>query len=470
VSLTTRVSLFFLGTLALVLAGFSVTLYALAQAHLHRQDDERLRAALDTLAAAAEVTPEGVEWEPHERQLSVGGPAAPVYWVVHDPLDTVVDHSSGFESAPWPRSGSAALASFDQRDVAGQLWRFLRRRLEPAGAVAIPSPPQAIGEPKKHRFLTLTVGLPQGATQATLASLAWWLGGTSAALWLLALAGGRWFCRRALSPLNRMAATAGAMRGDDSAARLPVPETRDQLETFGQSFNGLLDRLQVAYERQRRFTGDASHQLRTPLAALLGQLEVALRRERGPDEYRQALEAAHGRASDLRRIVESLLFLTRADAEAAAPQLGPLELQEWLNAQLGRWVDHLRAADLHCEAGTPASVRAHPELLAQALGNMIDNALNYSRPGTPVICRLREEKGTARLEVEDEGLGVSAEDMPHLFDPFYRSEQARRAGTPGAGLGLSVAARIAAVLGGRIEVESVPGRGSRFTIVLPAKA
>jgi two-component system, OmpR family, sensor kinase len=469
VSLTTRVSLFFLGTLALVLAGFSVTLYALARGHLHRQDDERLRAALDTLAAAAEVTPEGVEWEPHERQLSVGGPAAPVYWVVHDPYDVVVDHSPSFDSVPW-RSSHSAVPSFEQRDAAGQLWQFLRRHLEPAGAVAIPTPPQAIGEPKKYRFLTLTVGLPQGATQATLASLAWWLGGTSAALWLLALAGGRWFCRRALSPLNRMAATAGAMRGDDSAARLPVPETRDELETFGQSFNGLLDRLQVAYERQRRFTGDASHQLRTPLAALLGQLEVALRRERGPDEYRQALEAAHGRASDLRRIVESLLFLTRADAEAAAPQLEPLELQKWLNAQLGRWVDHLRAADLHYEASAPASVRAHPELLAQALGNLIDNALKYSRPGTPVICRLREEKGTARLEVEDEGLGVSAEDMPHLFDPFYRSEQARQAGTPGAGLGLSVAARIAAVLGGRIEVESVPGRGSRFTIVLPAKA
>jgi two-component system, OmpR family, sensor kinase len=469
VSLTSRVSLFFLGTLALVLAGFSVTLYALARGHLHGQDDERLRAALDTLAAAAEVSPEGVEWEPHERQLSVGGPAAPVYWVVHDPLEIVVDHSPDFESAPWPAPDSA-VASVGQRDASGQLWRFLRHRLEPARAVATPSPPQANSEPKKYRFLTLTVALPQGATQSTLTSLAWWLGGTSAALWLLALAGGRWFCRRALSPLNRMAATAGAMRGVDSAARLPVPDTRDELETFGRSFNGLLDRLQVAYERQRRFTGDASHQLRTPLAALLGQLEVALRRERAPDEYRQALESAHGRASDLRRIVESLLFLTRADADAAAPQLEPLELRTWLSAQIGRWADHPRAADLHGEAGGSASVRAHPELLAQGLGNLIDNALKYSRPGTLITCRLREEKGTVRLEVEDEGLGISAEDMPHLFEPFYRSEQARQAGTPGAGLGLSVAARIAAVHGGRIEVESVPGRGSRFTIVLPAKA
>jgi len=467
-SLKTRVSLFFLGTLALVLAGFSVTLYALAWGHLHRQDNERLRGALDTLAAAAEVTPEGVEWEPHERELSVGGSAAPVYWVVHDPLSLVVDHSPNFDSAPWPSLDSFAV-SFEQRDTSGQLWWFLRRRLEPAHAVAISPPPQAGGEPKKYRFLTLTVALPQHATQATLASLAWWLGGTSAALWLLAVAGGRWFCRRALSPLDRMAATAGAMRGDDSAARLPVPETRDELETFGQSFNGLLDRLQVAHERQRRFTGDASHQLRTPLAALLGQLEVALRRERTPGEYRQALEAAHGRASDLRRIVESLLFLTRADAEAAAPQLEPLELRTWLNAQLGRWVDHPRAADLHCEVGGPISVRAHPELLGQALGNLIDNALKYSRPGTPVICRLREEKGMARLEVEDVGVGVSSDDMPHLFEPFYRSEQAREAGTPGAGLGLSVAARIAAVLGGRIEVETVPGRGSRFAILLPVE-
>jgi signal transduction histidine kinase len=96
--------------------------------------------------------------------------------------------------------------------------------------------------------------------------------------------------------------------------------------------------------------------------------------------------------------------------------------------------------------------------------------LKYSRPGTLITCRLREEKGMIRLEVEDEGVGISAEDMPHLFEPFYRSEQARQTGTPGAGLGLSVAARIAAVLGGRIEVESVPGPGSRFAIVLPAEA
>jgi signal transduction histidine kinase len=267
-----------------------------------------------------------------------------------------------------------------------------------------------------------------------------------------------------------MALAAGQMRGDEIATRLPVPTTGDELETFGQSFNDLLDRLQVANERQRRFTGDASHQLRTPLAALLGQLEVALRRERTPDEYRQALEAAHGRASDLRRIVESLLFLTRADAEAAAPQLEPLELHAWLHTQLGHWADHARAADLHCEVGAPMSIRAHPELLAQALVNLIDNAFKYSRPGTPITCRLRAEKGMVRLGVEDEGTGVSAEDLPHLFEPFYRSEQARQAGTPGAGLGLSVAARIVAVVGGRIEVDSVPGRGSRFTIVLPPGA
>src|SRR5437763_732045 len=137
---------------------------------------------------------------------------------------------------------------------------------------------------------------------------------------------GRRLCRRALRPLTGMAAAARAISADDLGRRLPPAGTGDEVDDLGRAFNELLARLQESFERQRRFTGDASHQLRTPLAAMLGQVEVALRRERPPEEYQRVLTLVHKQSAKLREIVEMLLFLSRADAEAKRPQLEALDL------------------------------------------------------------------------------------------------------------------------------------------------
>src|SRR5439155_4762880 len=138
----------------------------------------------------------------------------------------------------------------------------------------------------------------------------------SLGIWLLALFLGRAMSRRALRPLSSMACSARAMDASDRGQRLPSATAGDELEDLARAFNGLLNRLQEAFERQRRFTGDASHQLRTPLTAMLGQIDVALRRDRQADDYRRTLDLVHGQASHLRKIVEALLFLTRADLDA----------------------------------------------------------------------------------------------------------------------------------------------------------
>src|SRR5262249_51255839 len=143
--------------------------------------------------------------------------------------------------------------------------------------------------------------------------------GLSLTVWLVALFVGRALCRRALVPVRRMAASAADMDAADLGRRLPAAGTRDELDELSKAFNNLLDRLQESVERQQRFTGDASHQLRTPLTAILGQLEVALRRQRPVEEYEQVLTTVRQKAEHLRRIVESLLFLARADAEARLP-------------------------------------------------------------------------------------------------------------------------------------------------------
>jgi signal transduction histidine kinase len=248
-----------------------------------------------------------------------------------------------------------------------------------------------------------------------------------------------------------------------------VPPTHDELEDLGQAFNGLLARLQEAYERQRRFTGEASHQLRTPLAVLLGQIEVALRRDRPAEEYRRVLEIAAVQGARLQRIVEMLLFLARADAEAALPGLERIGLRDWLVQHLAEWSGHARAADVRLAAQPDhdAEVSIHPPLLGQVVDILLDNACKYSEPGTPIVLSVRQESGCVLLDVEDRGCGIDEDELPRVFEPFYRSPRLRARGAGGVGLGLAIARRVAGAMHGEITVESRPGQGSRFTVRLP---
>jgi heavy metal sensor kinase len=316
----------------------------------------------------------------------------------------------------------------------------------------------------------VTAALSLRPVEAALRNLALALAALSTGTWLLAAGLGRRLCRRALAPLTRMSASARQMTAADLGQRLPDPGTGDELEDLGRAFNDLLARVHEAFERQRRFTGDASHQLRTPLAALLGQVEVALRRDRPAEEYRRVLGLVERRATHLRQVVESLLFLARAESESEPPGREPVDLAAWVPEQLGRWSAHARAADLRAagDLERPALVEVHPPLLGQALDNLLDNALKYSAPGTPVTVRLGRDDGAVTLAVEDRGCGIAPEDRPHLFEPFYRSPQARRQGLGGVGLGLAVAQRIVRALGGTITVDSEPDAGSRFVMRFPS--
>jgi signal transduction histidine kinase len=255
--------------------------------------------------------------------------------------------------------------------------------------------------------------------------------------------------------------------------RLPPPGTNDELADLAAAFNELLSRVQDAFERQRRFTSEASHQLRTPLTALLGQVEVALRQERPAGEYRQALERAQRQGRKLAQIAEMLLFLARADREAKVPELETVDFGTWLRAQVAQWSAHPRASDLVLEIpADPLPARIHPTLLGQLLDNLLENACKYSRPGTPITLRAAalhdaEGQGQVALEVEDRGIGIPASDLPDLFEPFFRSTQARRLGVDGVGLGLALVKRIATALRGTVEARSQLGQGSTFRVRLP---
>lgn len=474
-TLTTRLSLFYLGGLAVVLAGFSVAVYWLADGYLRRQTDERLQAAVQTLVAAAEIRPHSVQWEPGERVLNVGpgGIVDSVAWVIIDPQGHVVDRSSPAAAEVLTQ----ATATFD-KPASGRTGRFQWKKqpwqVSTRTLTAAQPNLAELARPERRRrgfypALVIVAGTPLDNVQATLRTLAAALAIISVIILGVGAVLSRIVCRHALAPVSRMAETARAMDASDLEKRLPALRSADELADLTQAFNGLLDRLQESFERQQRFTADASHQLRTPLTALLGQIEVALRRERQPEEYRCVLEAARNEATRLRQIVETLLFLARADHEARLPQGEPLDLATWLPVYWRTWTQHVRKDDLRLNIaeGTPLWIEAQPVLLAELLNNLIDNSLKYSQAGSPVTVSAAAAAGKACIAVEDRGCGIDAEERLFLFKPFHRAAEARRRGVPGLGLGLAVAHRIVDAFAGTLEVSSEMGKGSCFTVRLP---
>lgn len=466
-TLTTRLSLFFLSALAIVLIGFSAGLYGLARFHLFRQLDERCTAALETLAAAVEVEQDGLKWEGAERVPSFGVPMA---WAV---FNEEGQRLAGANAASPLQASLRSSADTKDRYEEDLTWHDERWRVAWRAERAVKPPSVRGGQvppPDAHRALFLMVALPIDPVHRTLRTLLSLLIVLSLVTWLCAALVGQRLCRRALAPLTTMTQSARGICAEDLDRRLPAVGTGDEIDDLGRAFNDLLGRLQEAFERQRRFTGEASHQLRTPLTALLGQVEVALRRDRTPEEYRRVLGLVRDKADQLRQIVAMLLFLARADADARAPDHQRLDLSAWLADHLHTWESHPRREDIHLDVqkARPLWASSHAALLGQVVDNLLDNACKYSTPGTAIDLRAWSEEGRACLEVSDHGCGISEAELPHVFEPFFRSAEARRRGISGVGLGLSIAARIVAALGGTIAVESQPGLGCRFVVRLAA--
>lgn len=480
-SLATRISAFFLVALALVLVGFSGTLYFLARTYLVRQLDDRLTLALDTLEASVDIEPGGLEWEPTDRQMTLGvdtGDNA-VRWAVNDGRGAPIDRSANARAVNFPPGWSpgASPRTPDETTYGGAPgWRLAGRtlRLDELLKQGRGHPDDEPGYEVQYPILVLVVGLDPVPLQATLGRLAMTLAALSVSLWTSAALVGHWLGRRALIPVHRMASAAAEMTAVDIGMRLPAPGTGDELEVLGLAFNGLLDRLNgafnrlnEAYDRQSNFAGDASHQLRTPLAALLGQVQLALRRDRSPAEYRRVLDLVQSEGVRLRLIVESLLSLSQT--EGMSIETEEVDLGTWVPDHLRRWSAHSRARDFEVEVPEESLlfVRVQPHLLAQILENLLENACKYSEPGTPVVVRVAREGGFVAMSVEDYGPGLTPEDLALVFEPFFRAEQARRAGHSGVGLGLAVARRIAGTFGGTLEARSQPGKGSHFTFRMP---
>jgi heavy metal sensor kinase len=289
-----------------------------------------------------------------------------------------------------------------------------------------------------------------------------------APLALAAVAAAGWVLTgRALAPVDAMVAAARRIGAEDLSRRLTTENRNDELGRLAAVLNDMLARLERSFAAVRNFSADAAHELRTPLTILKGEIEVALRTAPGPAEATQVLESCQEEVDRLNALVEDLLFLARADADAVERPLEPVDLAGVIDdvSPALRTLAERAGVSLAVNNRASAIVRGSAPMLFRLIFNLADNAIKYAGAGRRVEVALSVTDANAALEVRDDGPGISAEDQAHIFDRFYRPDPARTRG--GTGLGLALARSIVLVHGGQITVESSPGMGTMFRVLLP---
>jgi heavy metal sensor kinase len=286
---------------------------------------------------------------------------------------------------------------------------------------------------------------------------------SGATIFAIGMLGGGWLSRRAIAPIQKMSQIAEEIQSNTLSQRIDINGFDSEFAKLGSVLNSMFDRLHNAFQQQRRFVADASHELRTPLSVIMTSAELALAKERSPEEYKLQLETCQRSANRMHQLVESLLMLARLDGKQSSESPTLLDLAGLTKENL-EWLGSLASErQIQFEANLQTCmVMGHHNLLNQLITNLLMNAIQYNKEGGAVRVEVRSEAESRLLIISDDGIGVPENDIPHLFDRFYRVDQARSRNTGGNGLGLAICQRIVEIHRGTIEVTSRVGEGSRF--------
>ena len=286
----------------------------------------------------------------------------------------------------------------------------------------------------------------------------------------IACIGGAWLSGRALKPVHDITAAALTISIENLSERLPVPATGDELARLTEVLNTMLARLEGAVKTLSQFVADASHELRTPLAVIHTTAELALRRARATESYRESLQEVVAETERMTQLVEDLLLLARADADLASMPLAALDLREVLRdvcAEVRGLADKHRVRVNAWLGDEPAVISGNRPALHRLFLALLDNAMKYSPAGADVNIRVQRDESRISVAIEDFGSGIAEADLPHIFQRFYRAAGVR--GDEGHGLGLALAQSVARVHGAMIQAESTEGAGSVFRIVFVSR-
>jgi two-component system, OmpR family, sensor kinase len=455
--------------LTLVLAGFGFTAWRLQRATQFQRVDQELEQRISAIAGLMRRGGEAPDRPPPDRppppdRSAFGNLAPPPLEARLSPRD-----ASLFEGTPetafyyvvWQRDGregsrSATAPPDAARPERGAQARDARLR----GTLR-----------ERFHFLPpgdcILVGRNIRDELAGIRHFAWLLAGAGAVVLALGLAGGWWVSTRALRPIGDISATAVNIAKGDLTQRIHTDDAGSELGSLAGVLNETFARLQASFARQAQFTADASHELRTPVSVVLTQTQTALARERPAAEYRESLAACQRAAQRMRRLTESLLTLARLDSGEAATTREPCDLDRIAcdAIELLQPIAQEQKVTLEVKS-VPTRCEGNMEQLGQVVTNLVSNAISYNRPGGRVQVKVFAEAGAAVLAVSDTGEGITPEDLPHVFERFYRADKARSSTGGRTGLGLAITKAIVEAHGGAIEVATGLGKGTTFTVRL----
>jgi heavy metal sensor kinase len=292
-------------------------------------------------------------------------------------------------------------------------------------------------------------------------------GGTTS---LLLLLGGWWLLRKTLTPITALTHAAERIHLHNLKERLPSTKNDDELERLAEVFNAMMTRLDDSFNRVREFTLHASHELKTPLTVMRGEIETALSEEHITSDQRELLTNQLEEIQRLTKIVNSLTLLAKADAGQAELQMETVHLDELVrdNFADAQMLARDRGITVELAACEPIIMQADRHRLRQLLINLADNAIKFNQPEGRVVIVLTRNNGVAQLKISNTGRGIPVEKLPRVFDRFYRGDPAHNSDVEGCGLGLSIAEWIAKAHRGGIQIVSEPDRWTTVTVTLPA--
>jgi heavy metal sensor kinase len=285
----------------------------------------------------------------------------------------------------------------------------------------------------------------------------------------VASVGGHFLANRALRPVNDVTNTARAITSHNLNKRIRIEKVKDEIGHLAETFNEMISRLDQSFRKIRQFSADASHELKTPLTVLKGEIEVALRRARTDEEYRKILTSNLEEINNMTKIVDDLLLLSRADTGEVPLTKTRIDLSEFLaDMQVQAQVlATSKSIDVYFHNNQKIYALADPLRLKSMMLNLIENGIKYSSPGGRIDITLEKENSSAIITVRDHGIGIPQEALPHIFDRFFRVDKARSRKEGGSGLGLSICKWIAEAHNGSISAKSELGRGSDFIVRIP---
>lgn len=459
--LRVRLTLWYGSALALVLIIFSVVLYAMTARNLRDAVDESLE---DTATIAVRSLEErGFLPLLNERELLSQFPELAridKFFQIFSPSGTITISSPNIKHHDVPLSRTALETAFSGHSI----FESAKYPNEP--------PLRVISVPIMYRsnlLYIVQVGTSMETVGETLHRFLILLLVAMPIALAVSLAGGWFLAGRALRPVDEITLAAQRIAAGDLTQRLGMPPAQDEIGRLAATFNNMIGRLDASFRQIRQFTSDASHELRTPLTVMKGETDLILRRPRPLEDYKTVLESNLEEIDRMTRIVDELLFLSRADMGEVKMDALPVALEALVEDvhRQARLLGHDRNIEVVLGTVMPVVVQGDDLRLRELLLNLVENAMKYSHPGGKVEIALLRERQEARLSITDHGIGIAPDDHKRIFQRFFRTDVARAHTKKGTGLGLAICAWIADLHKGRVEVQSELGQGSTFTVVLP---